>query len=349
MAAEVHVACIHDYFERYSEMIHGDMKSSAWEQQMFLPPHIGTGSVTRMRVREGMEIMVTDVTYAEDMRLCIQEACRLFELSYCLSGEVYCEWSGKESYTEPQSGNVLLLEDVRVYEEKKAGMHHHMVEVRFSPDELYAYAVDAAEKQNMERLLHRHLGSIDTYSVTPDIHRCVTDMLQCDYQGKMKRLYMESKAIEFLALFGEADEIHDRTVKRNVRRDDIAKLHEAREIVMNNYEQPFSIRELSKLVGINEFKLKTGFRELFDTTVFELVRKQRIEKAIWHMEMEHLNVGEAAVAVGYSNVSNFTAAFRKHYGCNPSSFLKQLEQQDQVRRSSSNGGDASISQGNPLA
>lgn len=62
-------------------------------------------------------------------------------------------------------------------------------------------------------------------------------------------------------------------------------------------------------------------------TIFELVRIKRMEKALWYMEVEGLNIGKTAVSVGYSNVSNFTTTFRKHYGCNPSEYLKRIEQQ----------------------
>ncbi|WP_311295020.1 AraC family transcriptional regulator [Paenibacillus sp. MER TA 81-3] len=92
-----------------------------------------------------------------------------------------------------------------------------------------------------------------------------------------------------------------------------------------------AIRELAKQVGMNECKLKKGFRERFGMTIFELVRQKRMEKALWYMEVERLNVGETAVSVGYSNASNFTTTFRKLHGCNPSEYLKRIDQLDLER------------------
>ncbi|MCS7463359.1 helix-turn-helix domain-containing protein [Paenibacillus doosanensis] len=48
-------------------------------------------------------------------------------------------------------------------------------------------------------------------------------------------------------------------------------------------------------------------------------------------ESEHLNVSEAAVAVGYSNMSKFTAAFRKQYGCTPNDYRKNRLQKHSFR------------------
>lgn len=61
------------------------------------------------------------------------------------------------------------------------------------------------------------------------------------------------------------------------------------------------------------------------------VTRTRIRPGMEIMEVEHLNVGKTAVSVGYSNVSNFTTNFRKHYGCNPSEYLKRIDQQNLER------------------
>ncbi len=316
---------IHDLFDEYTRLVKGAVQQNQWEQKLIMPAHIGSGSITRTHIRPGMEIMLTDVTFAQDMKVNIEEGCQLFELSYCASGEIYCEWSGKHSITQAKNGNVLYLEDVRVNEEKKAGVRNHLVEIRFTPEGLLHYAVDSSERNKMERWLKHYRGNIDDYSITPAIQKCVAEMMHCSHNGSMKRLYMESKAMEFIALFSETDGYGVIGGSLLLQRDDMIKLQLARELVQKHFEQPLSIRELAKRIGMNEFKLKKGFRELFGMTIFELVRQARMEKAIWYMETAHLNVGETAVSVGYNNVSNFTAIFRKHYGCNPSEYIKQLQ------------------------
>ncbi|MCM3039447.1 AraC family transcriptional regulator [Paenibacillus motobuensis] len=314
-------------FDQFTELIQGQTRLRSWEQHITIPPQVGEGSILRTHIRPDMEIVVTDLTYAEDMKLRIQEACPLFELSYCLSGDIYCEWDGKESYTRHWTGNVLFFEDELVYEEKKADVRHQMLEIRLSPQGLFHYAADPSEKHRMEAWLKRHKGHINPYPNTPEIYRCVSDMMNCSYDGALKRLYMESKAMELIALFGEVEGHEMEDHSRFLTRDDLLKLDQARELVLRYFEQPLSLQELSRRVGLNEFKLKKGFRERFDMTVFELVRKQRMEKALYYMEVQRMNIGEAAVAVGYSNVSNFTTAFRKIYGYNPSEYVKRFSHQ----------------------
>ncbi|NQX47977.1 helix-turn-helix transcriptional regulator [Paenibacillus tritici] len=322
----LHINKIHDLFDQFTGVVEGQVQQRNYEQRLMIPSHIGKGSVTRTQIRPGMEIMLTDITFEQDMKLQIQESCQLFELSYCVNGDIHCEWNGKDSHTGTQTGSVLFLEDVQVYEEKKAGIQNQLVEIRFTPDELLRYAEDSSEKRKMETWLKHHRGNIDQFPNTPTLQRCVFDMFHCTHLGTLKRLYLESKALEFITLFGESDAYGSVGGNMIIRRDDISKLKQAHELVKIHFEQPLSIRELSQRVGMNEFKLKKGFRELFDMTIFELVRQQRMEKALWYMEVAHLNVGETAVSVGYSNASNFTTAFRKHYGCNPSDYVKRISQ-----------------------
>lgn len=321
---------VHSLFDQFTERVNGHIHHNEWEQHISIPPEVGKGSIKRTRIRSGMEIVVTDLTFEQDMKLHIQEACQLFELSYCLNGEIYCEWNGKESLTEKMTGNVLFFEDELVYEEKKASVRNHLLEIRLSPKELFHYAADIPEKHKMESWLKRYKGRIDQYPNTAAIHKCVYDLINCTYNGAMKRLYMESKAMELIALFGEVDGHGIEGSKLFLSRDDLSKLDMARELIAHHFEQPMSIQELARKVRLNEFKLKKGFRERFGMTIFELVRKQRMEKALWYMEVERMNVGETAVSVGYSNVSNFATTFRKYYGCNPSEYLKNISYQSAI-------------------
>src|SRR5699024_9190856 len=74
------------------------------------------------------------------------------------------------------------------------------------------------------------------------------------------------------------------------------------------------------------FQLKKGFRELYGITIFGFIRSQRMEQAARLMKMEGYNVSETASIIGYSNFSNFTVAFRKHFGCNPIEYLKDMKE-----------------------
>ncbi|SHE13431.1 Adenosine deaminase [Chlamydia abortus] len=50
--------------------------------------------------------------------------------------------------------------------------------------------------------------------------------------------------------------------------------------MLERMANPPSLLELSRMIGINDNKLKIGFKELYGTTVFGYLREKRLEKAL---------------------------------------------------------------------
>jgi AraC-like DNA-binding protein len=131
---------------------------------------------------------------------------------------------------------------------------------------------------------------------------------------------LQSKAIEIVALFIEKELFKkDKSIKKlNLKEEDIGKIKLAKTLIVKDIINPPSIEELSDLVGLNTFKLKVGFKQLYKTTIFGCLRNARMERAKEYLKEGRLTVIEIANNVGYSNPSHFAVAFRKKYGINPS-------------------------------
>ncbi|MNC10859.1 Regulatory protein PchR [compost metagenome] len=103
-------------------------------------------------------------------------------------------------------------------------------------------------------------------------------------------------------------------------REDIRSLHLAKELLQRDYAQPPTLAGLSRLVCLNEFKLKKGFKEMFGSTVHAYVIEQRLQHAHRLLEQGRMSVSEAAAQVGYGNISHFAAAFRTRFGTSPGEY-----------------------------
>lgn len=99
-----------------------------------------------------------------------------------------------------------------------------------------------------------------------------------------------------------------------------ARVRLAAEFIERDLAEPPSLNALAAQVGLSESTLKRGFHEIFGTTVFGYVRARRMEQARRLLESGTATVLEAATLVGYSNPSNFAAAFRHQFGVNPKAF-----------------------------
>jgi AraC-type DNA-binding domain-containing proteins len=102
---------------------------------------------------------------------------------------------------------------------------------------------------------------------------------------------------------------------------DQEKIINARQILLDHIGEPITIKILSRKVGMNECYLKKGFRELFGTTIFEFYQSQRMEHAKYLLYEKGLTVTEVSVLLGYSSISHFSTAFKKHTGLKPCELL----------------------------
>ncbi|MDF5721948.1 MAG: AraC family transcriptional regulator, partial [Rhizonema sp. PD37] len=94
----------------------------------------------------------------------------------------------------------------------------------------------------------------------------------------------------------------------------------AREILLKNLDNPPSLIQLARQVGLNDRKLKLGFRYCFGTTVFGYLHDYRMELAHKLLIEKNMNVTQVARKVGYASLSSFHHAFRKKFAVNPKSF-----------------------------
>jgi AraC family transcriptional activator of pyochelin receptor len=104
---------------------------------------------------------------------------------------------------------------------------------------------------------------------------------------------------------------------------EIDGIQAARIMIKKNIRYHFVIREISQKVGMNEFKLKNGFRELFGNGVYEYLRTERMLEARHLLSNGGKNVKEVAALTGYKSVNSFIKAFKKKYGQTPGDYRKR--------------------------
>jgi AraC-like DNA-binding protein len=149
-----------------------------------------------------------------------------------------------------------------------------------------------------------------------EMTRIVYELLRCPYDENLRKLYFENKVNDFLfEMLVESSKEDTSSNKLTQKEND--SLFKARDIIMADITQHFSIREISQKVQLNEFKLKTGFKQVFGTGLFEYLLKIRMEKAYQLLTETNKPIKEIASLTGYDYLTNFIAAFRKHFTQTP--------------------------------
>lgn len=153
------------------------------------------------------------------------------------------------------------------------------------------------------------------FLINPEMQLAVSKIFSTTYQGAMRTMFLRSQVTELLSHFfaklaaGPSDQIDPEEQK---------KLYEAKAILEEKMAEPPSLNELSKLIGLNSYKLKKNFKELFGVPVFKHLQNERLNKAHHLLKEANYGIQEAAWAVGYESLSSFSNAFSKKFGFRPS-------------------------------
>lgn len=144
---------------------------------------------------------------------------------------------------------------------------------------------------------------------------------QCPFAGITRYIFTESKLLELFVL--QMDQVH--AIQSNAVREywspaDKEKLYAVKEFIAASYLEPLSLQALTRQFGLNEFKLKKGYKYFFQTTVFGDIHRLRMQQARHLLTERLMNVTEVACHIGYNNLSSFSHAFKKVFGFNPGSF-----------------------------
>jgi len=152
------------------------------------------------------------------------------------------------------------------------------------------------------------------------MHQCLHDIMQCKITGGLKLLFLQSKCIELLTLQAQMyeDAAHSSKAPSLILKPghDTDSIHFAKDYLLQHAAQPPSLTELARIAGINEFKLKQGFKALFNNTVFGYLTDYKLNEAR-DLLVSKVPIKDVADRLGYSSVQHFNSAFRKKFGVPP--------------------------------
>ena len=155
--------------------------------------------------------------------------------------------------------------------------------------------------------------------------RLVLDqILHPSQEGILRQIYLQGKSIELLLCSTECltqDREEGFSCRFLANPEGRQKITRARDLLVQNLDEPLTIRELARKVAINECYLKKGFKEIYGTTIYDYFQKERMEKARQLLYENGLSVSQVASSMGYSCISHFSTAFRKHTGLKPCELL----------------------------
>lgn len=299
--------------------------NNSFETSYAFPHWLGRGYKRDIELRNQITLTLHDYQLQENLLInCSEEKSDCLELVFNLSStcqieETYTLTSGQHYLIgkHTQGGRFLEIAEDPI----KA------VDIHICPSLIESLLTENRGKTWFE--LSQILEEKDQFQmtlpqqITPQMKMAIEQIFSCPFQGITKQLYLEAKALELVALQMEMiTQTRDRAPLQCscfLKGEDIDRIYAAKDILIRHWDSPPSLSELAQKVGLNTRKLKTGFRQVFQTTAFGYLHQYRMEMA-QQILRENQPVGLVANAVGYASPTSFTAAFQRCFGMTPKAY-----------------------------
>lgn len=176
-----------------------------------------------------------------------------------------------------------------------------------------AFVLDLLGNALLHGVHHCGLGSQWMLAVAHEV-------VQCTHQPHIQWHYLSAKVLELWS--HQLELLRKLSLPRNVvpriKAVDLACIHKAAHILVSEMCNPPTLIELAWRVGINDNKLKSGFRTVYGTSAFSFLQKQRLQRARQLISEDGVGVMQAAQMVGFRSPSHFSAIFKEAFGVSPS-------------------------------
>jgi DNA gyrase inhibitor GyrI/AraC-like DNA-binding protein len=89
--------------------------------------------------------------------------------------------------------------------------------------------------------------------------------------------------------------------------------------------EPLLLDGIAALVHVSQRQLLRTMRTSLSEPLSAYIARQRVERAVMHMQTENLTLAALAEKVGYGNSQSFSKAFKKHFGLSPRVYVHELQ------------------------
>lgn len=159
--------------------------------------------------------------------------------------------------------------------------------------------------------------------ITSDMRDIIQQIINCPFDETTRKFYFDLKVREYLYLMLQRAYTKEKVTHQFTAYETecIKKAHDY--LVEDLSREPPSVRALSRIAAINEFKLKVGFKQIFGQSIFGALHDARMRKAKELILSSNKPLKEICTLTGYPRITNFITAFRKKYGYTPGSLRRK--------------------------
>lgn len=302
-------------------------RADVLQKEIVIPGEKGKGYLKKVILKPSMEVFISDVTFSESLTMKEESGNPQYCLAFCLGEGFRWRAEGNRKEYEIDCGENYIFYGNQGYSTCRynPGQRFYGLSIHLDRETITNF-VQQIKKEGSRAGFSYGNGVFYNRRSSNAVQLILNDIINCPYRDQVKRIYLEGKVLELIAVYMNELILQEGSgcSPAELSPADTESLRQARRILDENIASPPTIGKLARLVYLNEYKLKTGFKKMFGMPVHAYIIDKRLEMARFLMEEQRLKVTEAVLLVGYSDASHFAEKFRKKYGVNPSRYIKNM-------------------------
>ena len=230
------------------------------------------------------------------------------------------EWRVGSKVLKIQTGDIVFVNNAEP---------RQFVSIDSAPLEADVFAISPAILAMEPTLLSLFYGGVKTPIVKSDSEigrsvSCILDTVKAQTPGEEDR---SNATVHLLlgaaCLIKHAISLQEPAKYAALPANGAVAVAQAIAMMANRLEELADVSELAHEVGISRSHFSVLFKQFTGTTPALYLRRARLERVIYLLKCENVNVLDAALACGFASSSGFYRAFTSEFGVSPKEFLRQ--------------------------
>ena len=284
--------------------------------------------------REGYyDFGIGDYTIPTDFSISFEHSEEIMRFGTVYTGETSFEIEDNPISSFSPSSFFVVEKTIQGKQFWKKGQHFHGAEIT-----IHKRYFDEIIKPNFPNTIDfNNFISNYTYRYLPlEISKIIQGLRSMSEVDKLTSLYLESKILESIALLSNELNSSPENVFTNqlnygeikigknitLTASDAHAIQKAHDILTKEACNPPTIKALSKMVFLNEQKLKAGFSAKYHMSISQYTNSIRMTLAENLLSTTELGIDEISKQLGYNYSGNFIKMFKKTHGKTPLAFRK---------------------------
>ena len=310
-------------YQKLLQNIARQVKVTLENNSLIIPPQIGEGIVKVIQLPNGLQTLMMKINFYQDV---IIKSGNTSPGDYVLNFDEL-EVSGQNSYSHENALNSFVRltgASFTHWETVKKNSVVQYVKILFSKEWLSNYIGLREKMSEFEKYIPVKSESADKEKLNEEYRKIIKELWLVNNNDPLQNIYNNNRILLLVEQY--FTKMHAEMLspkgKYKLTKEDVEILKKV-EVKLNTFTAtPPSVEFFSKKYSINKVRLTQAFKQVYGISIYCYYQKQRMQKAHEIISTQNFSVKEVGEKVGYTNLSNFILAFKKHFNVDPKSLME---------------------------